>query len=749
MNTEEFLFEMYSKVTDGFLAVSYFETDIPTTVYFSPDQLSEMAAFIMDKGQNFPTCININPRNKNLGYCHRGTEKDIACVICAMADLDIKGPAHAEKRLPETLGELQAFIDSLPLKPTLLVFSGNGVHAYWLFTVPFRIESDAARSYIQSVVSGWEDFIKAKAFEEYGWCFDSVSDISRMLRAVGSINAKTPEKPECRVIYSGPDRYEPSDFEKYIPAAAPAAVSDTDDFALMGTGSAKELIEQCTFLQHCRDDAANLSEPFWFAMISNVAQTADGHEMVHELSEPYPRYTYTETERKYIAAAKASKPTTCEFIKKNLCFNCGKDCGVKSPVALVHTTKRSFGQEWEKPIPFDSYQVPDFPVDALPAEIREYAAAVAESTQTPVDLAATAALSILAICLQGKYVIRPKADWEENLNLYNMAFMAPSERKSAVLSAMSKPLTAYEQEWNRTHAAAIDFGKSEKSILERRLRSLEEQAAKGKAPMEDVRKASEELTNFKETKPMRLFVDDVTTEKLVSVMADNDGIGAILSAEAGLFDMLKGIYTRNVNMDVYLKGYSGDPIRVDRVGRESETVNNPTLTIQLMAQPSVLAGIMQNDTFRGRGLTARFLYCMPQSNVGSRRYRTQPVPAEVYQRYDLKVRNLLSDEPDGGPEEITLSPEADELLETFSVELEPKLRSDYADIAEWAGKLAGNVARIAGLLCRAGITRIPEFSLLPEPLVVSGPVMENAIRTTGEPAPSPTCFQDRSTSGGS
>ena len=59
--------------------------------------------------------------------------------------------------------------------------------------------------------------------------------------------------------------------------------------------------------------------------------------------------------------------------------------------------------KWEPPIPFTQHTLPTFPVDAFPPEIRDYVLAVAETTQTPVDMAATAALAVLALCQQGKH----------------------------------------------------------------------------------------------------------------------------------------------------------------------------------------------------------------------------------------------------------------------------------------------------------------------------------------------------------
>ena len=191
--------------------------------------------------------------------------------------------------------------------------------------------------------------------------------------------------------------------------------------------------------------------------------------------------------------------------------------------------------------------------------------------------------------------------------------------------------------------------------------------------------------------------------------------------------MLSGIYTKNVNIDVFLKGHSGDSIRVDRIGRNSESIMNPALTVLLAVQPNVLSGMMTNGTFRGRGLTARFMYCMPQSRVGDRLYRTQPIPDEVSRCYEVTIRNLLDEEKPQTPELIHLSPEADKLLEAFAGEVESKLKNEYSDIPDWAGKLVGAVLRISGLLCRAANAKCADFLDLSESAMVSPEQMTGAI----------------------
>lgn len=383
---------------------------------------------------------------------------------------------------------------------------------------------------------------------------------------------------------------------------------------------------------------------------------------------------------------------------------------------------------WTEPIPFGRYEVDPFPVDALPPDIADYVKAVAESTQTPVDMAGTAALALIATCVQGKYVIQGKDDWTEPLNIYANVIASPSERKSAVLHAMERPLDNYEVQYNTEHAASVEGNKMQHRILLQRRKIVEDKVTKGTAEEGELEKVAQEIADFVELKPLHLYVDDITTEKLVSVMAENRGRAAIISSEGGIFDTLSGRYTKTVNIDVMLKGYSGDTIRVDRVGRESESVMNPMLTVFLMAQQKVISEVLGNAVFRGRGLTARFLYSMPVSIVGRRNIMSRSVPDELYMRYEQRMVNMLKDEVTLSPHVITLSEEAWSILKEFANEIEPKIMREYAEISDWVGKLAGNTLRIAGLLCRAGSYNMEDFLSGEEHLVVGGDVMAKAVR---------------------
>lgn len=731
MKNREFLQLLYGKVNEGALSVSYRVNGKMSTKWFKCDELDKMSAFIVKTGKNHDTSINLNPRAKALTYKQRGTREDVLIVIGYTHDYDIRDPVHSEQRLPETKEELMEFIRSLPLQPSIIVFSGHGYHCYYLFDDPIVIRSDDDRDRIEQVGAGYEAYVKEKAFREHGWVFDTVSYLNRMARAPGTFNYKTEDKVECQVVEASDARYCLPDFEGYqgnIPQKHTSyGIDPCDDFALMGTGSCEPLFEKCEFIKNCRDDAENLSEPYWYGAATIMAQTADGNAKFHEISEPYAGYSKSETEYKFRRAAQENKPVTCAYIKNVLGFDCGKDCGVKSPISLIRTRKPDTSSDWTKPLPFDEIQLPPFPAHVLPKPIRDYVMAVAEFTQTPVDMAASCALAVASVGIQGKYVVEAKEGWYEPVNIYTLIIMNPSERKSPVMKLMVQVLHQYEAEYNRQHAGSVIASGAKKRMLQQRLRSAEDQVAKGKADISEIDKAAAELAGFKEETPLRLLVDNVTIEKLVSILSANDGHAAVISTEGGLFINLAGVYTKNVNIDPILQAYTGDTIRIDRMGRESESIENPAITLCLMAQPRVLAEIMENKNFSGKGFLARLMYAVPASMIGKRVYRTKPIPAHTKEAYEACINNTLKEEYPPRPMVIKLSPKADAMIESFSNEVEPKLKTEYEDISEWGGKIVGTTLRIAGLLCRVSTTR-SDFMDEQESLVIDEKIMDGAIQ---------------------
>lgn len=352
---------------------------------------------------------------------------------------------------------------------------------------------------------------------------------------------------------------------------------------------------------------------------------------------------------------------------------------------------------WCTPIPFDEVKLPSFPVDALPAPLCDWVKAVAENTETPIDMAAVCALAVLSCAVQGKFIVHAKSGYDEPLNLYILIIANSGERKSPIVRMMTRPIYQYEDRENRRRQELMEADQANLSSWKKQIDMLErdgkiDEAAKLRAKCREL--------EHNRVKPLRLIADDITAEALTSLLAENKGLMTIISTEGGLFDTLAGRYSNNISIDTLLKAYSGDRIRVDRKGRESEVINDPALTMLLSAQDNVLEGLMGNEVFKSRGLTARILYCRPKSKMGTRHFDTPELPKELKAEY-MKLILALLEIPvpaNGVSQRIRLSPGAYHHIEEFFNWLEPQLVDNLEHMEGWGAKFIGNTLRIAGLL---------------------------------------------------
>lgn len=323
MHTEEFLSEIYKGCHDGFLTL----TMLPErkTLWFNVSEI-EKAALLADKyGAKTNTFFGVGLRKKALKNGFRGSENDILCVTTLYADIDIKGNAHAQTSLPPSVDEARDFLHGLKIKPSIVVNSGNGIHGYWLLDNPFIIETEEDRKHISSIFKGFGRYVNSEA-KKHGWKIDSVYDLARILRVPGTINHKLGTGAKCEVVESNGDCHSISEFIQFI--------HSHEGVASIGNivQGVEKVVGKCTFIKYCKDNAENLPEPLWHAMITNLAPLKDSKSAIHEFSRSYPKYSFDETERKIQRAIQENKPHTCEYIRENLNFDCGKNCPVKAPI---------------------------------------------------------------------------------------------------------------------------------------------------------------------------------------------------------------------------------------------------------------------------------------------------------------------------------------------------------------------------------------------------------------------------------
>lgn len=369
--------------------------------------------------------------------------------------------------------------------------------------------------------------------------------------------------------------------------------------------------------------------------------------------------------------------------------------------------------DWEMPVPLGAFPLPRFPVEAFPPVLESYISDLARETQTPPELGGGLVLTTTGATSAKKFRIRVRPGWEEPLNLYGATILPPGERKSATFAAATEPLEVYERREFARLAPEIQGALAEHKLLEKEYEATVRKAANAEGPKQaEFRTVALEIAarldqHIIPVSP-RLVCDDVTPERLSTLLALHGGRMAVFSAEGDLFSILGGRYAANrgPSFAVFLKGHSGDTLRVDRGGRPPEYVERPALSVGLTVQPGVIRGLAATPEFRKQGLLARFLYSWPESLLGRRDTDPESIRATVRMGYESMMESLLnipfSVGQNGRPEPryLTLSHEAREMVIDFLGWIEPQLGPEgaLAHLSDWAGKLAGAAVRIAGNL---------------------------------------------------
>ena len=362
--------------------------------------------------------------------------------------------------------------------------------------------------------------------------------------------------------------------------------------------------------------------------------------------------------------------------------------------------------EWPEPILPGTLRTPTISADVLPSWLGDMAKAVSEATQTPPALAVMCSLSVLATVLQGRFEVEPQPRYTEPLALWTLGTAPPGARKTAVLYALQAPLLHWEKLHRDRMRPEIARVNSTRAVAKKKIERLLQEAARAKEPSEreSIREEieREETGMPAELYAPRLFSSDVTGERLQALLVEHGGRMAVLSDEAGIFQIMAGMYNGGAaNNDVFLQGHAGSAMRVDRAGRFAH-IDKPALSFGLLIQPATLADVASSAKFRNNGLLARFLWAMPVSNVGQRDVRRHvPVPGEVAERYETKLFQLLEGmgTPDTAPRVLGLCTAAREcwLDMAAGIEQEQGEGGRYESISDWTSKLPGAVARIAAL----------------------------------------------------
>ncbi len=238
--------------------------------------------------------------------------------------------------------QVEAYLAENGFPEPVKLMSGNGGHL--LFNIDLDPGSDLVARVLKALNHRFKtDLVKVDT---------TVCNASRITKVAGTLTKKgmsTPERPQRRARLENPDispELVPTELlEKVaaeVPKKKPPAVGGAASGQVLERGVPLPVIQpiedQCAFIRHCHENAETLSEPYWFAMMSNLSLCQDGERLAHEWSSPYPNYNPDETRRKYEKAVESNMPHTCEYIYETLgfagCETCAHRGKITSPIQL-------------------------------------------------------------------------------------------------------------------------------------------------------------------------------------------------------------------------------------------------------------------------------------------------------------------------------------------------------------------------------------------------------------------------------
>lgn len=275
------------------------------------------------------------------------TQDDCQEKRCLYLDIDCgSGKLYESKKV--AIKELFSFCDQHFCRPTILVDSGGGIHAYWTFSHEVSKES-------------WLPLAGAlkERCELYGLAADPTvtADAARVLRIPGTYNVKGEEARPVRILHASPDDYKPKRLKELLGAErsealeALGSLAQVLDFEFNPQADtpyfASKIIEKCGVLKHSYESGgADQVEPLWMAQLSLMAYTVDGHEFIHSLSDNHAGYDYQRTEKKFAQRQRVKDsgkfgPPLCKTLGMYLpekCGACRYSGRIKSPIVLGRET---------------------------------------------------------------------------------------------------------------------------------------------------------------------------------------------------------------------------------------------------------------------------------------------------------------------------------------------------------------------------------------------------------------------------
>jgi len=349
-----------------------------------------------------------------------------------------------------------------------------------------------------------------------------------------------------------------------------------------------------------------------------------------------------------------------------------------------------------------------FPVESLPPALASIVVAVARCERVPAALPAVCALGVASAAIGAGLEISSAADRVTRANLFVLADAESGSGKSQVFRRIAEPIVEHQHQLHESfrEKTAPQLA-SEIGLLTREIKRLESKAARSDDPAERARMLGE--LEYKRARigvleqqnaPPCIICGDVTSEKLAVLLATNRETIFSASPEARqIVDIVCGRYnsTKSTDEAIYLSGFSGDFLRVDRLGRDPLTLRRPCLSVLWLVQPDAMGRLFETETLAQSGFLPRFLTCHTQAAPKKIiEGEAQAISDTVRGQWTGLIADLLATyHAVEKPYRVEPSPEAKRLLDDFFNAVVDRRTGELADVGQFASRYGEQAWRVA------------------------------------------------------
>ncbi len=355
-----------------------------------------------------------------------------------------------------------------------------------------------------------------------------------------------------------------------------------------------------------------------------------------------------------------------------------------------------------------------FPKDVFPYFIEGFIDNACENIQVDRAMIACAVLAVSALACQGRFVIaHPSGNgYTENLPLFIAICANPGERKSSSLKVCYEPIKKYIEtatalydketaDFNAKLASIISQAEQTKKVFSKKNLSAQEK----QDAMDDLKDLELQKITLERKRPCspNIILDDATPEALLNRMQATGGNAGIFTAESDFISTLAGMYNGGgtTNLSILLKAYDRESYSCDRVTRGQITIPSPTLSICAFVQPALYTELINNEHFRGRGLSGRFMLAKPSSHAALIDHgHSKRIDSTMQACYSDTIEKIMKHELSSDPPVIQWEDDARAIAIEYMNKIQRTLApgGSMEDNAEYAAKAAGRFIRICGIL---------------------------------------------------